>query len=177
MTTLSPSNLSALKQLATLGEAAISRITDSTFQALLNPSIHQNLPPDQAQAQIGLATLLAIYVRQGATAETLQTILRDSGLPGGSIDYIVGGYRQNLDLLRAKCANIALTYNRVIGCDWRLDYTVSNSESGSVYLPIFFVKLKLEGGTSIDFSCSEEEMTALVATLKDAASEASRISQ
>jgi hypothetical protein len=177
MTTLSPSNVSALKKLASLGDAAVSSITDATFRALLDPSIPQDLPSDQFNAQIGLAALIAIYVRQGATAEALQTVLKDSGISAGSVEYITAAYRQNIDILRAKCANVALTYSRVVGCDWRLDYTISNSESGQVLLPIFFVKLNLEGGTSIDFSCSEEEMTALVATLKDAASEAARISQ
>jgi hypothetical protein len=177
MTTLSPSNVSALRALATLDSKTVASLTDATFQALLDPSVKQALPPDQASAQVGLATLLALYIRQGATPDALQTVLRDSGIPAGSADYIAGAYRQNVDLLRAKCANIAAPYSRVVGCDWRLDYTVANSESGGVLLPVFFVKLKLEGGTSIDFSCSEEEMTALVATLKDAASEAARISQ
>jgi hypothetical protein len=177
MTTLSPSNVSALKALASFDGRTVAALTDATFQALLDPSVKQDPPPDQASAQVGLATLLALYIRQGATAEALQTVLRDAGVPAGSSDYIAGAYRQNADLLRAKCANIAAPYGRVVGCDWRLDYTVSNSESGGVLLPVFFVKLKLEGGTSIDFSCTEEEMTALVATLKDAASEAARISQ
>jgi hypothetical protein len=177
MTTLSPSNVSALKKLSSLADQAIASITDATFQALLDPSVVTNLPQDQANAQIGFATLLSLYVRQGATVDALQTVLKDAGISAGSIEYIANAYRQNIDLLRAKCANIALTYNRIVGCDWRLDYTVSNSESGQVFLPIFFVKLKLEGGGAIDFSCSEEEMTALVATLKDATSEAARISQ
>jgi hypothetical protein len=177
MTTLSPSNVSALKKLASLSDKAIASITDATFRALLDPSIHQDLPPDDANAQIGLATLLAVYVRHGATAEALQTVLRDAGVSAGSVEYIAAAFRQSVDLLRAKCANVALTYNRVVGCDWRLDYTVSNSESGQVLLPTFFVKLGLEWGMSIDFSCSEEEMTALVAAIKDAAGEAARISQ
>jgi hypothetical protein len=177
MTTLSPSNVAALKSLASLDGTAAAALTDATFRALLDPSARQALAPDQANAQIGLATLLALYVRQGAAADALQTVLRDAGVPAGSADYIAGAYRQNVDLLRAKCANLAAPYSRVVGCDWRLDYTVANSESGAVLLPVFFVKLRLEGGASIDFSCSEEEMTALVATLKDAASEAARISQ
>jgi hypothetical protein len=58
-----------------------------------------------------------------------------------------------------------------------LYYTVGNSASGGVLLPGFFAKLKIEGRASIDFSCSEKEVTALVAALKDAANEAARISQ
>jgi hypothetical protein len=176
-TTLSPSNASALKALGSFPEATIKAISDGTFAALRDPASRQALPADQANAQIGLATLLAIFVRQGGAADSLQTVLKDSGLSPGAVSNIVESYKQNVDVLRAKAANVALSYNRITGCDWRLDFTVSNSESGPSLLPIFFVKLQLEGGTSIDFTCSEEEMTALVATLKDAVSEAARISQ
>ena len=175
MTTLSPSN--SLSKLASFDEQTIKSIADNTFKVLLNPESDQNLSGDKADAQIGLATLIALYTRQGSATETFQATLKDSGLSDSVASYIANLYKQKVDLLRAQCANIAVVYNRIIGCDWRLDYTVSNSESGSVLLPIFFIKIKLEGGQSIDFSCSEEEMTALVATLKDAAAEAARTTE
>jgi hypothetical protein len=176
-TTLSPSNASALKSLSSFPDSTIKTISDGAFAALRDPATGQTLPPDQANAQIGLATLLAIFVRQGGVTDSLQSVLKDSGVASSVVGHIVESYKQTVDVLRAKCANVALSYNRIVGCDWRLDFTVSNSESGPSLLPIFFVKLLLEGGPSIDFTCTEEEMTALVATLKDAASEAARISQ
>ena len=174
-TPLSPSN--TLTKLGALGDAAGKKIADSTFRVLLDPKSANDLTGDEADAQISLATLIAIFVRQGAPAETLQSALKDAGVSDPVATHVVGLYRQNVDTLRAECANVALTYNRITGCDWRLDYAVSNSESGSVLLPIFFVKIKLEGDRSIDFSCTEEEMTALVAALKDAISEAGRTAQ
>lgn len=174
-TPLSPAN--TLKKLGAIDDATAKKIADLTFQVLLDPKVENSLTGDAADAQISLATLIAIFVRQGAPAETLHGALKDGGVSDAVATHIVGLYRQNVDTLRAECANIALAYNRITGCDWRLDYAVSNSESGSVLLPIFFVKIKLEGGRAIDFSCTEEEMTALVAALKDAISEAGRTAQ
>ena len=172
---LSPSN--TLSKLSALDDATAKKVADSTFQVLIDPKTENSLSGDAADAQISLATLVAIFVRQGAPAESVQGALKDAGVSDAVISHIIGLYRQHADTLRAECANVALHYNRIVGCDWRLDYAVSNSESGSVLLPIFFVKLKLEGGHSIDFSCTEEEMTALVAALKDAISEAGRTAQ
>ena len=174
-TPLSPSN--SLNKFAAFDEAKAKKVADMTFKVLLDPKTEQRLSVDEADAQIGLATLIAIYVRQGAAAETLQGTLGESKIPESVVGYIGNLYRQNVDQLRAQAANVALNYNRIVGCDWRLDYAVSNSESGPVLLPVFFVKFKLEGGLSLDFSCSEEEMTALVATLKDAMSEGARTTQ
>ena len=173
--TLSPGN--SLSKLSSLDDATAKKVADLTFQVLLDPKSENTLTGAAADAQISLATLLSIFIRQGAPAETVQSALKDAGVSDSVTSHVANLYRQNADTLRAECANIALHYNRITGCDWRLDYAVSNSESGSVLLPIFFVKLKLEGDRSIDFSCTEEEMTALVAALKDAMSEAGRTAQ
>jgi hypothetical protein len=93
-------------------------------------------------------------VRHCATEEVLQTVLKDSGFP------VV----RSITLLEE--SNSA---------DIHRSYAMSNSESESGLLPIFFVKLKIEGGNSINFNYSKEELAR--ATLKDAASEANRIAQ
>ena len=173
-TTLSPQNVSSLKQLASLSDAQIKKVAEATFKSLVDPDFHCDLSSDEAKGQIGLATLIAIYVRQGALVDTLGSTLKDNGVSQTSVQAIIELYKNNVDLLRANISKIGICYPRVIGCEWRLDYSVSNSETGPVDLPLFFVKLLLEGGTSIDFSCNEEEMTALVATLKDASQEAQR---
>ena len=175
-TTLSPTNAAALKALAGMGDQVIQKIADATFKTLINPEIDADLEPKECGPQVGLATLVAIMSRQGSLPESLSPILKDAGMNEKSVQYIVGLYRKHVDSIRASLANVAFTYPRIIGCDWRLDYAVSNSETGSVLQPQFFVKIKLEGDKFIDFTCNEEEMVALVASLKDAVSEAARTS-
>ena len=175
-TTLSPTNAAALKCLAKFNDDKIKKITDLTFKALNDGNFQQNLEPEESGAQIGLATLIAIMARQASTAESIAPVLKDAGFSQNSISYITTQYTAQVDILRAQLANITFTYPRIIGCNWRLDYAVSNSETGRVLEPQFFVQIDLEGGSNIKFTCNEEEMTALVASLKDAAAEASRTS-
>ncbi|OHT11816.1 HCaRG protein [Tritrichomonas foetus] len=174
MSTLSPANTNSLKQLGACDEATANKIVEETFNALTNTKHQQKLNEKEAQAQVGLATLISVFARQGSQADSLTPVLRDSGISNGVITKVADLYKKNVDLIRAELANLSFTYPRVTGCEWRLDYSVSNSETGPVYLPNFFVKILLEGGNSIDFSCNEEEMTALVAALKDASQEAAR---
>ncbi|KAH0794517.1 COMM domain-containing protein 3 [Histomonas meleagridis] len=172
--TLSPSNAAALKSLSKFDEKTIKKIVDLTFKSFVNQETESDLNEAESKAQIGFATLIAIFVRQASSPDSLKPILQHNGIPDASVNYILDLYKANVDLLRAKLANVGFTYPRIIGCEWRLDYNVSNSESGSILAPLFFIKLNLEGGDSINFTCNEEEMTALVAALKDASLEASR---
>ena len=172
--TLSSTNALMLKSLSKLGDASIKKIVDSTFSMFLHPEQNSDLSPEESNCQTGFATLIAIFTRQCSSPETLQPILHDNGFSDDIIKYIVDTYRDNADLLRAKMANVGFNYPKIVGYEWRFDYYVSNSESGSVLAPLFFIKLDLDTNESINFTCNEEEMTALVASLKDAVGEASR---
>ena len=173
-TTLSTQNTQSLQQLSSFDEETIKKIAQTTFQLLIDPDSQSTLTDNEIKAQQGLATLISIFARQGLYVDSFSSVLKDNGLSQNSNQYISDLYKQNIDLLRSKIANITVTYPRVVGCEWRLDYSVSNSETGSILSPCFFVKLLFEGGGSINFACNEEEMTALVASLKDATQEAQR---
>jgi len=172
--TLSSSNIDSLKILGTLGEEEVKIVVDSAIRALIHPENEEKLSEQIINAQFGIASLICIFARQSSIADALKPVLKDSGLSQNSIDYVMNAYSANVDIIRGNLANITVSYPKITGCDWRLDYSVSNSESGSVLKPIFFIKLSLEGNQSIDFTCTEEEMTALVTSLKDAVAEASR---
>lgn len=176
MATLSASNMDSLKLLASLDDAKIKEITDITVETLLDSAYDNKLSGKEADAQIGLATLFSIFARQASFANSMKPILKDAGISDSSINYISQKYTTSVDLIRGQPSKISVGYPKIVGCDWRLDYTVSNSEKGSVLKPIFFVKLFVEGGKSIDFTCTEEEMTSLVTSLKEASVEASRTS-
>lgn len=174
--TLSPTNASLLKALSKLGDESVRRVAASTFRAFLHPEQKSDITPEESNCQTGFATLIAIFVRQCSAPETLQPVLQDSGFSAAAITYIIDLYRDSIDLLRAKLANVSFNYPQIASYEWRLDYYVSNSESGSVLAPLFFVKLNMQSGEAINFTCNEEEMTALVAALKDAVGEANRTS-
>ena len=174
MTSISPTNSSALKLLASLSSDKIKSLTDTCFKCLIEPETENSASGDESTAQIGLATVITVLSRQGASADSLATILKDAGLNEESVKYITDKYNKEVDIIRAKLSTVSCAYPKVVGCEWRLDYSVSNSETGSVLKPLFFVQLKLEDGSSIDFTCNEEEMTTLVNSLKEASAEAQR---
>ncbi|EAY09954.1 HCaRG protein [Trichomonas vaginalis G3] len=177
MTSLSSNNINSLKLLASLDEGRIKAITDIAIKAILNPETENELQGKEADAQIGLASLILLFARQGSVPETMKPVLRDAGIGESSINYIADQYSAKVELIRAKLATISAGYPKVVGCNWRLDYAVSNSETGSVLKPLFFVQLDLEGGSQLNFTCTEEEMTSLVSSLKEAAAEAARTKQ
>ena len=174
MSSLSASNTSALKLLASFGNEKITKIVDLCFACLLDPETENNLKGDEANSQIGLASIITLFARQASSADSLKPILKDSGLSETAINYICQLYNKKVDIIRSNLSKISISYPKVIGCEWRLDYSVSNSETGSVLQPLFFVQIKVEGGSSIDFTCNEEEMATLVASLKEATAEAQR---
>ena len=174
MTSISPTNSTALKILAKLNLDQIKQLTDSCFKCLVEPETENSATGEESTAQIGLATVITVLARQGASVDSLNTILKDAGLNDEAIKYISDKYNKEVDILRAKLSTVSCAYPKVVGCEWRLDYSVSNSETGSVLKPLFFVQLKLEDGSSIDFTCNEEEMTTLVNSLKEASAEAQR---
>lgn len=177
MTSLSSTNTAALKQLAGLDENRIKAITELTIKTILDPETANDLKGNEANAQIGLAALFTLFARQGSFAETMKPVLRDSGLNDSIVEFIANQYTAKVDLIRAKLATISAGYPKITGCSWRLDYAVSNSETGSVLKPLFFVHLDVEGVSSLEFTCTEEEMTSLVNSLKEAAAEAARTKQ
>ena len=172
--TLSSTNLNSLKLLSKFNENEINKIINLTFEVLINPNIETNLNEEESNAQIGIASLITLLARQASISEAIRPILKDFNIPENSINLIIKLYNLNIDIIRSKLLNISISYPKIIGCDWRLDYSVSNSESGSVLKPIFFIKLLIDNGSTIDFTCNEEEMTSFVTTLKDAVLEASR---
>lgn len=174
MTTLSPSNASSLKSLSALSDEEVKQIVDQLFEALVHPETKQDISSELSKAEFGLATLIMIFIRQGSIVDNIQPILKDNGFSADSIKHITEKYKESADLIRARLATVAITYPRLIGCEWRLDYNVSNSETGPVLLPVFFIKLNLEGGDCINFTCNEEEMASLVSSLKEAANEAGK---
>lgn len=174
MSSLSPANASALKILASFDDGKIKSIVDSCFNCLIDPNAENTATGNEANAQIGLATLITLFARQASSSDSLKTTLADAKISEASVQYICAQYNQKVDIIRGKLAQVSVAYPKIVGCDWRLDFAVSNSATGSILKPLFMIKLKTEDGNTIDFTCNEEEMTTLVNSLKEATGEAQR---
>lgn len=71
---------------------------------------------------------------------------------------------------------------RIVGIDWRLDYTIESSISGSERSPVYFVTLKVqdhEGDLSsirdVTFLCSSEQLQDLQTKVEDAVTQVQRV--
>ena len=71
---------------------------------------------------------------------------------------------------------------RIVGIDWRLDYTIESSASGSERSPVYFVTLKVqdhEGDLSsirdVTFLCSSEQLQDLQTKVEDAVTQVQRV--
>jgi len=81
-------------------------------------------------------------------------------------------YAHNVSALRALLNASSFHFPHVVDVQWRVDYQVRSDSLDRINAPTFYVTLKtLEHGVQRDvaFACSLEEMTDLVAKLKDAA--------
>lgn len=69
--------------------------------------------------------------------------------------------------------------SRVVGLDWRLDYHIRSSESGTAHQPVFIVSVKLQEPsgeiTRKQFTCSTVQMEQLLARVQDAAKQIERV--
>ena len=171
-TTLSPTNAAFIKLLAKMSKDEATKVIDNTIAILTSSQEEIDLTAEESQAQIGLATLLLLNIRQGSSMETIKGTLTDFGLSEEIMAYLDGKLSSACDLIRANLSNINISNPKVVDCDWKLDYVVSNSQAGPIRQPLFFVTFKLDNGKNIEFTCNEEEMTSLVASLKAVQAEA-----
>ena len=117
-TTLSTQNNDSLRQLASLDDATIKKIAEATFQSFIDPEYKSSdLNENEAKAQIGLATLISLYVRQGTFADSLSAVLKDNGVSQTSVQTITDLYKDKVDLMRAHLSNVAFSYPRIVGCE------------------------------------------------------------
>ena len=73
-----------------------------------------------------------------------------------------------------------LRQRSIVGCEWRLDYLVRSSTTGVEHVPFYFVSLKVKAADGVaveseDFTCSQEQMLDLLATVRDATKQVERI--
>ncbi|RLN83422.1 hypothetical protein BBJ28_00012909 [Nothophytophthora sp. Chile5] len=73
-------------------------------------------------------------------------------------------------------------FAHVVDVSWRLDDVLRSSSAGSVHTPLYFVQLKLQSPNAdestlqtLAFSCSVEQLRALVYKVQEAANELEKL--
>ena len=92
------------------------------------------------------------------------------------------GYASALSLIRENLRTDALGVSRIVGIDWRLDFSIDSSASGSQNEPVYFVTLNVqdvEGDVSsvrdVTFLCSAEQLQDLHKKVEDACEQVVRV--
>ena len=193
---LSPDTLLALRTLAALPDKAFAQVSRCAFGALTAGSAFsadkvakmlRGAGDVDGAAQLkcahaGLLTLLAEAARLHADGESLQATLDDAGVGAGRAKQLVEGYASALSLIRENLRTDALGVSRIVGIDWRLDFSIDSSASGSQNEPVYFVTLNVqdvEGDVSsvrdVTFLCSAEQLQDLHKKVEDACEQVVRV--
>jgi hypothetical protein len=192
---LSPDTLLALRTLAALPDKAFAQVSRCAFGALTaGPAFSADKvakmlrgQAEETAAQIkcahaGLLTLLAEAARIHADGESLRATLDDAGVGADRAGQLVEGYASAVALIRENLRTDALGVGRIVGLDWRLDFSIESSASGSQHEPVYFVTLNVqdvEGDPSsvrdVTFLCSSEQLQDLHRKVEDACEQVARV--
>ncbi|EKX50902.1 hypothetical protein GUITHDRAFT_103486 [Guillardia theta CCMP2712] len=131
---------------------------------------------DETQFSTGLTSALL----EAAKADTLpadfkccfRATLLDQGLTDDRADLVARIYEEEKTSLRKILARTQFTFPQLTGVTWRLDFVVKTKHVDHAIRPLFHVRfhtVKPDGSEEdIDFTCTEEELSDLHDTLKQA---------
>ena len=131
----------------------------------------------------GLMTLISEAARTNATSESVQSTLEEAGLRTSRASALAKGYQERaVDVREQLRSNAVLNAPRVVGIDWRMDYSLESSASGSQHEAVYFITLKVqdvEGDLSsirdVTFLCGSEQLQDLHAKVEDAVAQVQRV--
>jgi hypothetical protein len=145
-------------------------------------SADSNIVAAVKSSHAGLMTLISEASRTSATEDSFKSVLEEAGLRSQRASALAKGYQERVSAVREQLrSNVILNAPRIVGIDWRLDYSVESSASGSQHEPVYFVTLKVqdvEGDLSsirdVTFLCSSEQLQDLHAKVEDAVTQVQR---
>ncbi len=127
---------------------------------------------------LALATLYAEASKLGLKESAFGTFVDSLGLSSDMQKAMVESYAEYRAGLIFHMQGTGIGGAQVVGYDWRIDYSIRSKDAGRDNEPVIFVTLKvLDQGTMRDIAmvCSREELTALVATLREGCKEVDRL--
>ena len=194
VSSLSPDTVTGLRTLSGLADKAFAQVSRCAFGALASGSafstekVKKMLTGGAAEpsalkaAYAGLLTLLSEAARLHADSESFRSTLDDAGVSGDRAGQLVEGYGNAVALIRDNLRTDTLGVPRIVGIDWRLDFSIESSASGSQHEPVYFVTLNvqdIEGEISsvrdVTFLCSAEQLQDLHKKVEDACEQVARV--
>ena len=76
---------------------------------------------------------------------------------------------------------VGISMSRIVGIDWRVDYSVRSKHAGQDNTPLFFLSLKLkepnrsEEVRTVEIIATQEELQDMLAKIKDAVKQVERL--
>lgn len=193
----SKETLSGLRALAQLTDGAFQKIAQLSF-GVLSDEKKQNsgastklltsekiVGQDFAKAKIafaGLLTLLLEAAKLKVNSEAIQATLEDAGLGADRAEIIGKGHDAFVEATRVRLDYSSLGAAKIVGCDWRLDYTAVSSSVQTQNRGLYFVTLKVQepfqGAQKIrdvTFTATPQQLQKLLETVRDATKQVERV--
>mmetsp|Transcript_29415 Transcript_29415/g.67472 ORF Transcript_29415/g.67472 Transcript_29415/m.67472 type:complete len:199 (+) Transcript_29415:36-632(+) len=177
-----PQHSDGLAILASLPEAAVGEICVGAADAILGVAsehaflaegaLRDHEPARVKAATAGVASALLEAARADMAPRDVRNALEDSGVPAGRASLIEKVYEEKLPALRRLLGRTRFSLPQLVGVQWRLDYVVKTKHADHVNEPFFllrFVTVQRDGQEEpLEVTCSEEQVSDLYATLKEA---------
>ncbi|KAG1687397.1 hypothetical protein DVH05_005193 [Phytophthora capsici] len=168
--------------LASLARAAASQMADSCTQ---NSSTTATESSADYETSAAMSAIVVAFARDGSarsSAEQRQQLyalgVEGEGLQTRLMDVLA----EVVPSVEPVLENTSYDFAHVVDVNWRLDYVLRSSSSGSIRTPLYFVQLKLQSPSARDselqtvsFSCSAEELRSLVYQIQEAANEVEKL--
>ncbi len=110
-----------------------------------------------------------------------RSFLEEGRLSSARAQYLASKMDAGRGALRGRLGGLSVSFPRVCGIDWRLDYYIKSNAIEKVDVPVYFVCLKVKQPDDtvrdVPFSSSLQELQDLLSKLQDAAKQVERIYQ
>eukprot|EP01083_Nonionella_stella_P176046 614890_1 len=153
----------------------LTRVFSSSIGEPQDDKVVKNSELSPIQEKCLIASLLSLLLelcKQDHSLAEIRTLLEDHRFSSEQSGKFVELYKSHKTRIRSRLGGIGFDFDKVVGIDWRLDHSFQSSDDGKLGAPIFLVTLKMltpSGKPSnTSFCCSLEQMTDLLAKVKQA---------
>ncbi|KAE8908066.1 hypothetical protein PF010_g6105 [Phytophthora fragariae] len=171
--------------LQSLASAAASEMTRDLVDSSTSPNAAEQPLPGGHEAFAAMCAIVATCARDGGSrspAEQRQQLFA-LGVEDEDLQVkLLTALGAVVPSAETVLENTNFDFAHVVDVTWRLDYVLLSSSAGTVHEPLYFVQLKLQSpsaGSSklqtMAFSCSVEELRALVYRIQEATNEVEKL--
>ena len=174
------------------------QLDDPTFAKLLDLALRQVTSPggkplslqkfkglDEKHSIIAKSTYASLvgFILEAAKTDSsgsaLSAQLQEAGLGDARMKLVAKKYESNVEEIQKLLGSIGFKLPKIVGIDWRLDYTLRSSKVGKLNGDMYFIKLKtlsaLGVPEDVEFTCNFEQLKDLLSKVRDAKKELNRV--